>query len=111
MHCKSTKERGVADARSFCSDRYLTSVLALSPAQVVVFLGDHAERAAHYVLGLPPTLGWRPECEHVAEAVIAGRNRVVAFLPHPNYRGRRTPMTCWLPGELEQVRARLREPG
>jgi hypothetical protein len=108
VHCKSRKERGVAEARGTCSERYLERVIAQTPAPVIIFLGAHADRAAHHVLGVSPAFGRHSNQRSALSMVLSGRSRVLAFLPHPNYRGERTPKACWTDSELELVRSALR---
>ena len=42
VHCKSTYEEGVVDARKKCKDKYLDQVLKLSPAKIIFVVGKNA---------------------------------------------------------------------
>ncbi|MEV0288823.1 hypothetical protein AB0H36_32290 [Kribbella sp. NPDC050820] len=83
VHCKSHSEKGVQHARQRCSNRWLRAILEVSPATVVVVLGEHARVAI---------------CEHTSgdlaywtatRVAVAGRDRVVAVARHPNFHGPR----------------------
>lgn len=104
VRCKSRSEDGVPEARTTCSRRYLGSTLEVSRAPLVVFLGRHAERAAHDVFQIPTSFGWRPAQQHVTEAHVGGRLRTVAFLPSANFRGKRTAAASWTLEELDSAR-------
>ena len=108
VRCKSKREDGVAEALSTCSKLYLDQTLRLSRASLVVFLGSKAERAAHEVLGIPKSFGSRPQSEHVTDADVGGLRRTVGFLPHPNFRGKRTVAASWTSDEVERARAAAR---
>jgi hypothetical protein len=107
VHCKSRKERGVNEARTQCSKLYLERVIEQTPAPVVVFLGAQADRTAHAILGVSDEYGRRPTQRSVVKMSAGGRDRMLAFLPHPNFRGVRTPAACWTPDELQDVRTAL----
>jgi hypothetical protein len=107
VRCKSKNENGVPEALSICSGRYLERTLMATAAPVVVFLGTKAEQAAWDVLGVPRSVGIRCD-QHVTRHVLAGTDRLIGFLPHPNHRGPRTPGACWHPEELARVRAVFR---
>jgi hypothetical protein len=84
VHCKSKEERGVKDALSTYSGRYLRRTIEASAARVVVVLGKVASRAVHEHLGIEPST-------RILEGVeLGGRPRSIAFLPHPNARASRS---------------------
>ena len=99
VHCKSRKEAGVADALDECATRYLTAILAASPARVFIVAGRAAQSAFERAFS----------SVRVAEGLagpieIAGRQRMVAYLPHPSGAfGPRTFAAC-LPHGLPQLR-------
>jgi hypothetical protein len=77
VRCKSANERGVAEARKTCSDRYLRRTVEASGATVVVTLGEKARPTGESMFGGPPrgrTFGPTP---------IGGRDRYFASLGHP----------------------------
>lgn len=88
VHCKSPSESSkqdgamVANARDHCVDLHFEKVLLHAGARVIVFLGDHARRAAVRKLGVNPVEG---ACA-LEPMDIAGRQRVLIFLHHPSAR-------------------------
>jgi hypothetical protein len=107
VHCKSANERGVAAAVTPCATRYLSAVLAISPARVVVAAGKQAADAIELVFRIPP----RPVGTVVGPLVLAGRERLLLYLPHPGrVRRSRDPEAMILPnavtaGQLKQLQA------
>ena len=101
VHCKSKSEIGVAAARKRCVPRYLRRVLTSAAARVIVVLGKPAQQAV------------QEEFNISADALIhgpkalCGRERMLAFLPHTNYRGARTFAACLPAGKLEILRSFL----
>ena len=85
VHCKSVKEIGVKKALHHCSEKYLREILQVSPAKVVVILGDIAKAGLKLVL--------KDEGVVPAENALLGpmnlfeNIRVFLFLPHPNRWG------------------------
>jgi uracil-DNA glycosylase len=78
VHCPSKKERGVRKAALTCGVLYLERVVALSPARVVVVLGDEARNAVRRVFAYP-------EPGRVSDPlVVARRKRRFVFLAHPS---------------------------
>jgi len=102
VHCGSPSEDGVWKALQTCTSRYLQPVLANSPARVVVVVGAIARFAfAEYlqVEALDHLLG---------PLELAGRERLVAVVPHPNSRGGNVPLSRHLtPEQLARVRQAL----
>jgi hypothetical protein len=81
VHCRSSKEHGVEQALAPCAERYLTSVLEVSPASVLIVVGTKAAKAFHSALDQP-----KREPETLAGPVsIAGRDRHLLYLPHPSW--------------------------
>ena len=101
VHCKSTHEKGVSKAQPFCPSKWLDFVMGQSGAKIIVLLGRHARDhcAARWHLNKAQSVHWA--------VPIAGRNRTVVILPHPNARRKRNIENCVSPGELEHLRALL----
>jgi len=57
VRCKSTNERGVAEARRTCSELYLARTLEASGATVIVTLGEKARPTVNTMFGGPPRSG------------------------------------------------------
>ena len=80
VHCKSKAETGVKSALRACAARWLDGVMRESAAKVVVLLGRHAEEVCTERWGMASGRG-----AHFGVS-LAGRNRSVVVLPHPNAR-------------------------
>jgi hypothetical protein len=76
VHCRSGGERGVGKALETCVDLYLTPVLRLSPARLVVVFGDHAKNVLRSRYELDPARVTAPK-------ELEGVVRRLAFLRHP----------------------------
>jgi hypothetical protein len=78
VRCKSKRERGVHAAACECPDRYLDRTLSVANAGLLICFGNFArdEMRRRYNLPTGHVL--------VGPVEIAGRNRYVVFLPHPN---------------------------
>jgi len=98
VHCKSVGEFGVREALEECAARYLGRMLAASGARVIVGLGKFAGDALRRQYAIPATDRLHGPVE------IAGRERYVAFLPHPNARAKRSFAACLAPEELARLR-------
>jgi len=86
VHCKSLSREGVtADCALACGRKWLRKVVSLSPAKVIIGLGDEA-RAVFPVVFSEVRLDF-PLAGPVS---LAGLTRYVVFLPHSNARQRRT---------------------
>jgi len=113
VRCKTLSEWGVGSAVQECAPRYLQTTLEQSPAVVIVSLGAHARRALVRMFDVDPaTIGGRAptgwEEAGVTSINVAGANRLLAFLPHPN--ARKPPKTFdknLKPGQLRRLRNRL----
>jgi uracil-DNA glycosylase len=85
VHCKSSRENNkgekvVKAAASHCADLYMTRILSLSPATLVIVFGAEA-RTALLLLKVNA-----PQRVHVWGPLdIAGRSRMVAHLHHPAF--------------------------
>lgn len=78
VHCKTTREYGVASASQTCADLHLERILSVAAARLIVVMGVVARRA------LLPDLA---RSNGIVEKVIGGRQRTLVALPHPNERG------------------------
>jgi uracil-DNA glycosylase len=86
VHCKSSRETSkgaqvVKAAASHCADLYMTRILSLAPARLVIVIGEIARTALlrHLEVDAPRNLRvWGP-------LEIAGRSRMVAHLHHPSF--------------------------
>ena len=77
VHCGSGDERGVDEALETCSGRYLKRVILLSPAKLLVLVGDKAVFAFQNQLAIRLTGRlWGPD-------EFLGKRRWVLSLPHP----------------------------
>jgi hypothetical protein len=82
VHCKSEREEGVKKALLTCANRYMMKLLSCSSAVVLVLVGDKVLN--HWnSLGLEGLPHVRPE-GGTALQEIAGRKRVVVYLPAPS---------------------------
>lgn len=89
VHCKSRGSKGVKEAAANCVDTHLDSILALSPAPLVVILGKAARDHILPLWRLGPQFGTREtagkdEWANLVVRNVGGRDRVVAFLWHPS---------------------------
>jgi hypothetical protein len=100
VRCKSLRENGVQEARDECARRYMIPTLQASGAVVIVTLGKVAEKYARRDL-------MRFEGSVSPPTVIAGRERVIAVLPHPNARMKRSCAECLSDPDVALLRARL----
>ena len=102
VHCKSKKEGGVDSALRACATRWLSRVVAQSPARVVVVLGRHSGKCCADV--------WQLEVSSRVhfDIPVGGRSRAVALLPHPNARTMRSFATCVAGKDLDRLQAVLR---
>lgn len=103
VHCKSQREVGVADAAKECIPRYLRRVLALSPAAVIVVLGNHARNGFRSEFNYPDAGIVSPPLE------VEGRLRRIVFLAHPAARARTKYPRRPTGSELDVVREWLLE--
>ncbi len=101
VHCKSKAETGVKSALRACAARWLDEVMRESAAKVVVLLGRHAAEVC--------TERWDMGSGRGAHfgVSLAGRNRSVVVLPHPNAREPRRLARHVAPEGLSRLRAIL----
>ncbi len=98
VHCKSRNEIGVNSAANTCVNQYLQRVIAISGAAVIVPLGAYAASHIRYEYNVPASTSL------FGPIKIGSKSRFFAFLPHPNYRGKRTFADCLPQAELERLR-------
>ncbi|MGC9140536.1 uracil-DNA glycosylase family protein [Athalassotoga sp.] len=78
VHCKSQHEHGVKEA--LCPQKYLSSVISLSPAKIIIVLGSTAKDIfnSYYKIKVD-------EKQKVfGPGEIENVKRYIVFLPHPN---------------------------
>jgi hypothetical protein len=97
VHCKSRREIGVREAFQFCGDLYLEPVIELSAARVIVVLGRLAEVVIRERLDLD-------EQAVIGPIDCFGKERIIAFLPHPAAYGVRSFEKCLTPDQLQKLR-------
>jgi hypothetical protein len=102
VRCKSRQERGVPEALGTCSSRYLARTLELSAARVFVVLGRRAREAVRARIGL------RAVGDLHGPVRVGDRERLFAFLPHPNAHEPRSFAKRFSTDELELLREHLR---
>ena len=98
VHCKSTREQGVKEARELCVQRWMEPVIERCAAKVIVVLGQPAKRVCSACWNLDGT-----RRVHF-DVSTPGKDRTVVFLPHPNAREKRK----LLHHTTDQERLRLR---
>lgn len=103
VHCKSRKEIGVKEAQQQCVNMYLRWVLEFAGAVAIVVLGVRAKQAIQSQFKI----------EHktsISESIeIGGRERLFAFLPHPNAHKVRSFEKCFSKDELDRLGALLQK--
>lgn len=102
VHCKSDGELGVEPALQECAPRWLPRVLETAGAAVIVCLGSRARASISKLVGVD-------QDRLVHKTRVAGRARVLVFLPHPNARSERTFKARLTPDELADVQAMCRK--
>ena len=102
VHCKGP-EKYAHKAVSLCSTKWMSPIMEHSGAVIVVLLGNLAQNAAAQLWGIDNS----PSAQF--DAPIAGRNRAVVILPHPNAREPRKIEHHVSQEELERLRALLPE--
>lgn len=101
VHCKSRMGQGVLEAASFCAEKWMSRLLDVSPAKVVVLLGRHVRDSfAIPSLDVPPDFGLGPGYESlqpsdrcVRDTLVSshgGKDRVFIFNWHPTAMKLRT---------------------
>lgn len=102
VRCPTTGDAGVARALKQCPDRWLRSVVAASPAPVLLAVGVNADKGLSRVLGLFPGGTAR-----VTEVSVDGAARMVVVVPHPKAAGGARPLDELLGDQVLVVRDRL----
>jgi hypothetical protein len=99
VHCKSRKEYGVPEACEVCPQRYFSSVISLSPAKVIIVLGETAKDV--FISNYKNTNGNQKLFGPIA---IEDKIRYVVFLPHSNAFKPHKLSTNLSPNQLETLR-------
>ncbi len=98
VHCKSRKQYGVLEAAGTCVELHLNNVLSVAAAQVVIAVGDVAQKQI-FRCGVPP---------HPIEMDLGGKIRTVVALSHPNSgKSGKTFETRYSPDDIGRLRAAL----
>jgi hypothetical protein len=101
VHCKSTDNRGVREARTQCAERYLRRTFELSPASVIVIIGEEARRT------VAPEFGGPERRKMHGPVRIGGVERFLVSLGAPNSSDPQKVASCLEPDELEELRRLL----
>ncbi len=114
VHCKSRGEKGVNGRKGAvkpCSELYLERIVTESEACVIVVLGNAARWAMTWVFkNLGALVNEPPEWGKVCgPTIVAGRERYVVFMPHPNARTQRTFAAIVKQHDIEQLKQSLLE--
>jgi uracil-DNA glycosylase len=103
VHCKSEHELGVVEALDECKARHFDHILAISPAAVLIVLGKPARE---YFLGSASVAPTSIECRN-----IAGRERLIAYLPHPaSFTAGPRTLAGLFPNDLDRLRSAVAKP-
>ena len=95
-HCKTHDEIGVRQCAAFCADRYLWRIINVTAARLVIAMGFYAHRELRKLFGAPSEQKY---------AKLSNDRRVL-FVPHSNFRGKRT-LAAVIPEHLVELRAFL----
>jgi len=100
VHCNSKSETAgaVSEALHECMPRYLKPVLDLAGAKVIVVVGRVAADAFREI-------GFEPNLRVIGPVELAGRQRMIVFMPHANKRGGSKSFSKNVPEHLDQLRA------
>jgi hypothetical protein len=101
VHCKSKNMIGVKSALGECSGRYLQRVLQASGASVIVVVGQKATDVLRVIFKSSN------QQTILGPQIIAGRERVILFLPAPGSSKPRKIDKVLTPDELSLVRSYL----
>lgn len=105
VHCKSRQELGVSEALDNCISLYLDKVLQVSRARILVGLGSLARDV------LSDSYDLDPHENLVGPLEIAGKERMISFLPHPNAWMDKTFAKVLTDAELSLLREYLSKTG
>jgi hypothetical protein len=99
VHCNSKTETSGAvwEALTECTGRYLDGVLAIAAARIIIVVGDVAAEALR-------RRGFEPALRVIGPVHLAGMERMVVFLPHPNKRGGPKSLVGRVPDRLQDLR-------
>lgn len=101
VRCKSLHEFGVREAAEECVSRYLMATVEASVASVIVTLGKVADVYIRRIAKFEGTMS--------GPVIVGGRERVIASLPHPNARMKRSFGDRHSAANLALLRQRLKE--
>lgn len=113
VHCKSTYEEGVVQARKKCKDKYLERILSISPAELIFIVGKNAALDMHSLFPeqfpddwaeinggfWPKTVrdfplilkkghwGYEVQARHSVQLEIGGKSRTVIYFAKPGGGG------------------------
>jgi hypothetical protein len=98
VRCKSKHEEGVLAALEECTARHFDRTMSVAAARVILAIGK--------ARNLVRTRFAIPDDEMLAERIIAGRSRLIAFLPHPSgwEPGPRSLSGLYTNDQLERMR-------
>lgn len=98
VRCKSRKEFGVSEALEECTSRHFDQTMSIAAAQVIIAVGKGRDlMRQRYGIA---------RSERLVEVSIAGKLRLLAFLPHPSgfEPGPRNLAGLYTSEELERLR-------
>lgn len=107
VHCKSCREKGVSKAFNECTRKYFERIMRLSPAKLIVVTGYHAINFFCNEFKIT----YRDDMKRYglySPQIIAGSERVICFLPHTNYYGKRKAQYYLNSEDVERIRSFLR---
>ena len=104
VHCKSRSEKGVKEAVGECAHTWLEQVLTVSGANLIVLVGALARNALRVSFPALPRLKTGAVIGPVA---LAGRERMIVCIPHPNARAAHRLKDTIAP-DLDRVQTFLR---
>lgn len=103
VKCKSKNEIGVKEAYQECSDKYLSRLLGVSKAKVIVVLGAIAKK--NFIQKYIPD---SDDAVYLEDVLIENKQRDVIFLPHPSsFEKKKTIKGCIGTDNLKRVKARI----
>lgn len=105
VKCKSKSEFGVSEAVNACAGKYMKKMLEISPAKMIVVLGRHAREQIIDFLKISP---WDAAQNHLRKE-IAGKERLIVFLPAPNAFQAKTFAARFTQSELNGFREYLKK--
>jgi len=103
VHCKSRRQKGVAEALEECSRLYLRRVIEISGARVICILGKIARETTKRLFDIPADVHLSPPIE------VGIKQRRFVFLPHPNSSLPNTYSENYSSDELRRIRSHLHQ--